>query len=352
VCKGCLFLRINKWITALAVIFLLLTGCSNKTVEPVKEHKEKKVENVKKDPPKFSAYYPLTGIGTNENINNRAIAVMVNNHPKARPQSGLNKADIVYELLAEGNVTRFLAIFQSEKPENIGPVRSAREYYIELAKGYDGLFIAHGYSPDAKEKLDRGEIDHLNGMQYDGTLFKRSSDRIAPHNSYITYDKILEGAKKNNYSMEHPPSPIPFLTEAQQAELTGTPATNVTVPYLNDSTFTAIYEYDAAIGKYTRSSDGEQTIDLNSKEPILLDNVFIVETDHQTIDSAGRRQIDLTSGGNAYLIQKGKLREVQWTNDNGRILPVIDGEVGGFVPGKTWINIIPSNPGLAAIKVN
>jgi hypothetical protein len=83
-----------------------------------------------------------------------------------------------------------------------------------------------------------------------------------------------------------------------------------------------------------------------------VDNVFIVETRHQTIDSAGRRQIDLTSGGNAYLLQKGQLREVQWTNDNGRILPVINGEVGGFIPGKTWINIVPSDPGLAAIKVN
>jgi hypothetical protein len=346
-------LRINKWITASAVIFLLLTGCSsNKTVEPVKEHKEKKVEDVKKDPPKFSAIYPLTGIATNENINNRAIAVMVNNHPKARPQSGLNKADIVYELLAEGNVTRFLAIFQSEKSEKIGPVRSAREYYIELAKGYDGLFIAHGYSPDAKEKLDRGEIDHLNGMQYDGTLFKRSNDRVAPHNSYISNEKIIEGANKNKYSMDIPPAPIPFLTEVEQKELTGQPGTNVTVPYLNSQTFTATYEYDASLGKYKRFSDGEQTVDHESKEPVLLDNIFIIATNHQTIDNSLRRQIDLTSGGNAYLLQKGMLREVQWTNDNGRILPVIDGAVGGFVPGKTWINIVPSNPGLAAIKVN
>ena len=83
----------------------------------------------------------------------RAVAVMVNNHPKARPQSGLNKADIVYEILAEGDITRFLAVFQSEKPENIGPVRSARAYYIELAKGLNALYIAHGYSAEAKEML-------------------------------------------------------------------------------------------------------------------------------------------------------------------------------------------------------
>lgn len=327
----------------------MLTGCS-KNEETVKEHKEKEVEDVQKEEtPEFSAFYPLTGIGTNNEIDDRAVAVIVNNHPKARPQSGLNKADIVYEVLAEGNVTRFLAIFQSEKPEKIGPVRSAREYYIELAKGYDGLFIAHGYSPDAKEMLDSGDIDHLNGMEYDGTLFKRADFRMAPHNSYITYEAILEGAEKNNYSMKHPPSAIPFLGEDEQAKLDGLPGAKVTVAYLNDSKFTATYEYVSSSGKYKRFSDGEQTIDYESKEPVLMDNVFIVETEHQTIDNAGRRQIDLTSGGKAYLLQKGFLREVQWTNNNGRILPVINGEVGGLVPGKTWINIVPADPGLTNI---
>ena len=90
-------------------------------------------------------------LGVQREVEGRAVAVMVNNHPAARPQSGLNKADIVYELLAEGDVTRFLAIFQSEQPDNMGPVRSARDYYIELAKGFDSLYIAHGNSPDAEE---------------------------------------------------------------------------------------------------------------------------------------------------------------------------------------------------------
>ena len=146
---------------------------------------------------------------------------MINNHPAARPQSGLNKADIVYELLAEGDVTRFLAIFQSEQPDNVGPVRSARSYYIELAKGFDSLYIAHGNSPDAKEMLDSGYIDDLNGLYYDGTLFKRASFRKAPHNSYITYDNILKGANQKGYEMEKAPSSLTFLTEDEVKELSG-----------------------------------------------------------------------------------------------------------------------------------
>ena len=160
-------------------------------------------------------------LGVQTEVEGRAVAVMINNHPAARPQSGLNKADIVYELLAEGDVTRFLAIFQSEQPENVGPVRSARNYYIELAKGFDSLYIAHGNSPDAKEMLDNGYIDDLNGIYYDGTLFKRASFRKAPHNSYITYDNILKGANQNGYEMEQAPPSLTFLTEDEVKELAG-----------------------------------------------------------------------------------------------------------------------------------
>src|SRR5690606_26584180 len=137
------------------------------------------------------------------------------------PQSGLHKADVVYEILAEGDITRFLAIFQSEKPEDIGPVRSARDYYIELAKGYDSLYIAHGYSPEAQSMLDSGYIDNLNGLYYDGTLFKRASFRNAPHNSYISYENIMEGAEKNNYEMADAPDSVTFLSKNEVEEIAG-----------------------------------------------------------------------------------------------------------------------------------
>lgn len=338
---------VRRSIAMFAVIALLLTGCNKPKDEPVKEHKEKEIENVQKEKVDFPNHFPLTGIGTKQDTDSRAVAVMVNNHPEARPQSGLDKADIVYEILAEGNVTRFLAIFQSERPEKIGPVRSAREYYVKLAKAYGSLYIAHGYSPEAKEMLDSGYIDNLNGMQYDGTLFKRSSDRVPPHNSYISFEKILQGAEQKGYSMKGSPEPLTFLTKDEQTKLTGLPGTKVSVSYLNNQVFTATYEYDATLGKYKRYSNGKQTVTLETNEPVLLDNVFIVETAHQTIDQAGLRKINFTSGGKAYLLQKGLLREVEWVNQDGRIVPAINGSVVGLVPGKTWINIIPSNPGLA-----
>lgn len=331
---------LKKWIAVAVACTIITTGCSQEQ-NSVEEQPKKQVDDIVKDEQELAFQYPLTGVKTGEEPSARAVAVVVNNHPKARPQSGLHKADLVYEVLAEGNVTRFLAIFESEQPESIGPVRSARDYYLKLAKGYDSLFIAHGYSPEAKDMLDSGYIDHLNGIQYDGSLFKRADFRQAPHNSYISFDNIEKGAENSGYSLTEKPDGLQFYDEEQIEQLSGEEAKEVQISY-GTSTFNVYYEYDGEANKYHRYSNGEETIDLDSKEPVQLDNILIVEMDHQVIDNAGRRDIDLTSGGSGYLLQKGVKVEVTWENVDDRIIPYINGEEAKFVPGKTWINIVPS----------
>ena len=336
----------------LLAFLLLLSGCGQKQVNQGSQKVDKKPEKGEKKvsdviaQPKDPYTFPLTGKGSTKSTAGRAVAVMVNNHPEARPQSGLNKADIVYELLAEGDITRFLAVFQSEKPGNIGPVRSARAYYLELAKGLNALYIAHGYSPEAKEMLDNGYVDHLNGMVYDGTLFKRASFRKAPHNSYITYENVLKGAQLKKYSMTESPPAFSFLTEEESKNITGDTATSALITYSSNKMFDCMYQYDSELGRYKRFSGGEQTVDLETKEPILLDNIFIVEAVHQVIDSGGHRKINLQSGGKGYLLQKGKANQVEWKNVNNRIVPFKDGKEVPFVQGKTWVNVIPTTPGL------
>lgn len=337
---------LKKWMIVSFAAILLLAGCSGDQ-EVSKEHKGKQVGEVGKEVIKEFPYkYPLTGVGTLEEPTDRAIAAMINNHPKARPQSGLHKADIVYELLAEGEITRFLAVFQSEKADVVGPVRSARDYYIELAHGLDALFIAHGYSPDAKKMLDNNYVDHINGMYYDGSLFKRSSDRVAPHNSYISFDNINKGAELLKLSMTGAPRALKFLSSKEINEFSGEEVGSVTVAFSKNALFKSTYEFDDELGKYKRFVQNEQTVDKETSKPVLLDNVFIIETNHRVIDSAGRREIDITSGGNAYLLQKGQIKKIQWRNVDGRIVPYENGAEAGFVPGKTWICVIPTSPGL------
>ncbi|MBT2584120.1 DUF3048 domain-containing protein [Planococcus sp. ISL-109] len=289
---------------------------------------------------------PFTGLEGDGPYDRRAVMAVINNHPAARPQTGLGEADMVFELIAEYNITRFLALYQSQFPVNIGPVRSARDYFVELASAYDAFFVAHGYSPEAKRLLDSGVVDHINGMQYDGTLFKRSLDRVAPHNSYITYENIKLAMDmtdaSTNYSVK---APYAFSAPGENDKL-GEQATSVEVIYGGDTVFTSTYTYDAETKRYTRASGGTVSADKESLQRIEVANVLVIEADHQTIDAKGRQEIDLLSGGRALLFQEGIVRVIEWREENGMLVPIDDSGTAALTEGKTWIHIVPETPGL------
>ncbi|TMN22784.1 DUF3048 domain-containing protein [Lentibacillus cibarius] len=334
-------------------MLLLVAACSDKEGKTAEDNETKANETDEKEQakasPKKAHTFPLTGVKTENPAEDRIVGVMVNNHRKARPQTGLSKADIVFEILAEGQITRFLALFQSEKPDVVGPVRSAREYYFELASGYGALYVYHGAANFVNDMIKSRQIEHLDGALYDddGHLFERGSLRRAPHNSYLQFGAVYDVAQNKGYNITHSYEPLSFASREEAAAIKGDAANQVKIVYSNRLMNIVKYKYDKNSETYARYSDGEQTVERHTNEPITIDNIFIVETPHQVIDNAGRRAIDITSGGNAYLIQKGKIRKVQWENRDGRIIPVKDGEPVNFVAGKTWINIIPSNPGLS-----
>ncbi|MCM3412383.1 DUF3048 domain-containing protein [Metabacillus litoralis] len=339
----------GKYSLVIVSLLVFLSACNQnedqaesivKKDDVVQQEDEPVVAEVKAEE---SVIYPLTGIATEEqNITQRPVAVMINNHPKARPQSGLTKADVVYEVLAEGNITRFLAVFQSEVPDIIGPVRSARDYYIDISKGFHALYISHGWSPSAKERLVSNEVDHINGMLHDGTLFWRADHRNAPHNSYISKDNILQGAELKQYTMMEDVIPFDFLTEEEMKEIKGEQVNKFVIKYDKSETWQSTYEYNQTEQTYKRYSGNEDTVDLESGDSVELTNIFVVQMKHKVIDKEGRRTIDMTSGGKALLMQKGMMQEVEWENHDGRILPVKDGEVVKLVPGRTWVNVVPS----------
>jgi len=336
----------------MAVAALVFAGCSNDDEEKSQsnEGKDSNLENKagKEAEEKFDNMSPLTGIGTNEAADNRTIGVMVNNHSQARPQSGLLEVDIVFEILAEARITRLLALYQSEIPDVVGPVRSAREYYFTLANNYDALYVYHGAADIVNDMIVNRGIDYLDGAVYDndGTLFKRESFREAPHNSYALLGAAYKRAEDKGYETKITQEALPFLDSEEAADIAGENANHIEIVYSDNPMNIVEYEYEPEIEKYVRYSDREKTVDFDSGEEIQLDNVLVLETYHETIDSQGRRAVDLEAGGHAYLMQKGKIQEVEWENRDGRIIAVNEGEVIGFVPGKTWVNVVPASPGL------
>lgn len=292
-------------------------------------------EQLQEEPIQTTAqtYYPLTGqeyLGYGNNINQRPIAVVIENTPEARPQSGLGEADIVFEFYAEGRITRFVAIYQSKAvPEKVGPVRSARPYFLEAAKGFDAFFVAHGYSDAAKEILDSGYIDNVNGMQYDGVYFKRSTDRVAPHNSYTSGGDILKAMSDLGFSNQSDKVP---KYKFYKGELDDGTVNEFSVSYA-DENYDNTFKYDSASNKYTRYVAGEPSIQVS--------NVMVISAEHGMELSGGNRIIDLKSGGECFLFQNGNVEKMEWKNVAGKITPYRNGVEAEFVPGTTWVNVLP-----------
>lgn len=340
----------------LLLLVLSLFGCNKKeeTIavqpdEPTKDTVETPEEIVELPEPEenleepkeeiFKNKFPLTGLGTNDEVDYRVFGVMIENSKSARPQSGLYKADLVYEILSEGTITRLLSFYHSEKPDIIGPVRSARDYYINLNNGYNGIYVSAGGSPQAFAMFQSGKVDHISGLSYDGRYFSRSSARKAPHNLYTSYENLVKSAEHAKHSLVEPPPPLPF--SEKDVSLIGEKAEEIKINY-GSSINNVEYKYDEKEKKYIRIVGGTQSVDLETEVPVLIDNLFIVEMQHKIIDNVGRRSVNITSGGNGILIQNGVYQAVQWENVNGQILPKKDGEILSFLQGKTWINVVPN----------
>lgn len=329
----------------------LLVGCSNDKIEDEEKQNTPHEEQVTEPEENILPFVtPFTGLPVKEEVTERPILVTINNHIQARPQSGISYADVVYEMLAEGNITRLLALYQSELPEEIGPIRSARDYFVNIADGLDAFYIAHGYSPDAKAMLSSNKIDHINGIQYDGTLFYRKDGRIAPHNSYIKRSSIEKGAEKVGASLLYQKKVAYTFYAVEESAKIGTEANSIEINYSKEAVYNSHYTYSGTTNTYTRNSGNVVTTDELTGEPLAISNLLIFETQHKIIDSEGRRDIDITSGGTAYMFQQGLMREVRWENEDGVLKAVEeDGSEVKLVPGQTWVHFVSTNPGISSL---
>ena len=331
---------------------LLLVACGDKegvVDEAVAEEESDIIEEpVEQEEQELTYKLPFTGEMVAEESKQRPVLVTINNQPEARPQSGLQEADIVFEMLAEGEGTRLLALYQSEMPETVGPIRSARKYFIDVAKGLDAFYIAHGYSPEAKTMLNKGTVDHINGMQYDGVYFKRASHRKAPHNSYLSQENFELAAEKLKLDLEADDFVAYSFYENDENVKIGMAAPAINVKISNAKSYQSRFVYVEAEGTYERLQGGSFTIDEQSDERVAIANLLFFEIPHRVVDQDGRRELNLTVGGRAYIAQNGMMREVEWENRNGQLVAIeSDGSDVLLVPGQTWVHFVPANPGIA-----
>lgn len=302
---------------------------------------------LKPKPPAPRYYSPLNGIEipATSDATKPVTAIMIENSPDARPQSGLKQAEVVYEAIAEGGITRFLTLFQQHSPELVGPVRSLRMYYLDWAAPYHAGIAHIGGSAAALTEVRNGNYYDLDQFFNAGSYW-RATDRYAPHNVYTSFDRLdaLNHAKGNTTAaftsfarVDGKPAETPTATSV---------AINFSGPLYNTS-----YSYDKQSNTYMRSIAGSASTDREAGQ-ITPSVVVAMHVDMTRVMEDGYRESITTVGsGRAEVFQNGTVTQATWRKSSrGEPLQLLDagGTALPLVRGQTWIAAVPNGSGSVA----
>lgn len=273
------------------------------------------------------------------------MAIMIDNLPPARPQSAIGLARIVYETLAEGGATRFMALFDgSENPSRVGPVRSARHYFVNLAEEYKAAYIHAGQSPQAADALLKLTVTDLNLIGSAAKYGYRVADRAAPHNLY-TDDTKLTYAMRDKKLLERPAeyTSWPFTPEPG-LDLRPSTSLHLTIAFSSLS-FEAEWQYDRVQNVFLRSTGGTPHVDALNNQQIIAKNIVVVHVPaEKSLVEKGRIDLTVTGRGKAEVYRDGTAIAGEWIKPTlqDRIQFVdASGVAIPFHPGPTWIEIVP-----------
>lgn len=325
-----------KKIIIILAILLLISGCGKK---------ENSVANGGQvTPPALQVKI------VDVNSKTRPIAVMINNLAAARPyQSGLQDAYLVYELIVEGGITRYMALFKDTTTERIGSVRSSRHYYLDYVLENDAIYAHWGYSTQAKNDIKKLGINNINGLVYEEKYFYRDKNLNVSreHTGFTSMALLNEGIDKLKYRkttdkgllLEYSPTSIDLNGYGQTKD-----ANDITIKYSN--TIINNYKYDAENKNYLRFVNQKEQVDYVTKKQLTVKNIIIYKVPNAKItgDNKGRQEIDNIGSGDGYYVTEGKVINIKWqkasrdsktiyTYENGTPLIVNDGNI--------FIQIVP-----------
>lgn len=352
--------KLTKYaIISLALSMTLLTGCGkDKKKASTEVTTTETVINIEtadsmSDPSNINLHKKegfvineLTGEWIDEKLEKqRPLCIMINNIIDAMPQSGISQADITYEMIVEGSITRYMCVFKDyDNIEKLGPVRSSRHYYVEKSNMLGGLYAHYGWTSFAEEKINQLGVDNMNGIEgVGGVTYYRDNSRYAPHNVYTNGEMLNAGIEYMGYTKDYKEGfQKSFAFNYEDTDLTGgIAAGNVTVPF--NSYYTPWFEYDSTSKLYKRFQYGEAQIDQETGEQLVYKNILAIYAPYSPIHDV-LLQIDWTRGGNGYYITNGMAVPITWKNENG-VVKYYDqsGSQLKMNPGKTFVEVLDSN---------
>lgn len=338
-----------KRITALilsAVMAVSFMSCGKKGVE---EEKQEMQETEQKAEPVYVS--KLTGLPVEKkDVDRRPVAVMINNIKKALPQYGISQAKIIYEALAEGGITRLLAVFEDVSDiSQIGTIRSARPYYLDFAQGLDAVYIHLGGSEEAYRQMKRRGMDAFDLIQgRNNSFYWRDKERIRnagyEHSVFTSGEKLTEMINRDDVRMTSDSQPA--FKFGSETEYSGTDATDVSVKFSSYKTGT--YTYDRENKVYRIGQYGKAHMDALENVQLAFKNVFILNINSYVIsgDTAGRLAFDTVGSGNGTYIVNGTATKITWkkaSNSAPFKFYTSDGGELAVVPGDSYIAVVPLN---------
>jgi hypothetical protein len=279
-----------------------------------------------------------------EQANRFLYAVMIENLSEVRPQKGLSRASVVYELLAEGGITRFMALFSpGVKVEKIWPVRSARHYYLEISSEYNALYIHVGGSPQAYETISRFMLPVLNELSADAKYFWRGPEGM-PHNLYTSSDlvekaiadKKYESRMPSKYAMWDFKNEIKKDKRPQEAKV-------IKISFAGD--YYVEFKYDRESNSYLRFNGGAAHSDGLTGKQLAPKNVVVLRVPQEIyLGEKDRIDLDLTGEGEVFVFRDGEKIEGKWQkNDRVSRTKFFDKDSREIElnRGQTWVVVVP-----------
>jgi hypothetical protein len=285
--------------------------------------------------------WPLTGTALDGGDPSApSLAAKIDNHPLARPQVGLDRADIVFEELVEGGITRYVAIWHSDVPAEIGPVRSVRPMDPEIVSPFGGILAySGGQQRFIEAMLDAPVASAIHGQSDVDDFFYRSSNAVAPHNVIVRAPELIA-----NFADRSAPAPqFNYATSVEDstAAVFGDEITSMRVTFSSFSS--PSWEWSADDGVFYRNQTNGAADLAISGDQIAADNVIVLEVDIQVIQDIPTT--NLIDSGEGFVATGGKIHDIRWSKESAES-PIELSDASGarvlLAPGQTWIELIPA----------
>lgn len=316
---------------------IIVPETSEASSEPIEETTEPVIYNER--------YNVLTGQMSDVDFSTRRpLVVILDNLYSARPQAALSEADIIYEILAEGLITRYMAVFYGTLPDHVGPIRSARPYFVEKALEYDPYIVHVGGSMQALSDIKKYKMADIDGLS--SGAFWRENHKKAPHNMYSSSEVLLKDALRLKYNTHSEVSFLKFNTSYQT--LTGDIADEIHFVYKEPTAsdkigYATSYKYNEEDFLYYRYTNGNPHVDENDKNQLTCTNILVQYAKTQVIDNEGRLNIELVGKGEGRYYTSGHYIDVTWekkTPDSMTEFFDLNGIPLTLNPGVTWIQVM------------